>query len=228
MSEKRLIKSYVLRKGRMSDGQRTAYEQLIDVHCLKYEDRLIDFKRIFPDSQKYFLEIGFGMGDVTHAIAEKNPQNAYIGIEVHSPGVGKLLSEIEKKGLNNLIVIEHDAVEVLNNMIPDESLDGIHIFFPDPWQKQKHYKRRLIQPDFTKLLSKKLNPGGYVYSVSDWEDYAEQILEVFSGEESLENKYNHWADPQDWRTETKFERRGLKKNHLIREVFFIKKQKAGD
>jgi len=224
MSEKRLIKSYVLRKGRMSDGQRAAYGQLKDVHCLRYEDRLIDFTRIFPDSQHYFLEIGFGMGDVTHVIAEKNPQNAYIGIEVHSPGVGKLLSEIDKKGLTNLKAIEHDAVEVLNNMIPENSLDGIHIFFPDPWQKKKHNKRRLIQPDFTKLISKKLKPGGYLYAVSDWQDYAEQILDVFSAEELLTNKYEKWADPQDWRTETKFERKGLKKNHLIREVFFIRKE----
>jgi tRNA (guanine-N7-)-methyltransferase len=223
MSEKRLIKSYVLRAGRMSDGQSAAYKKLKDVHCLKYENKLIDFKRIFPDSDNHFLEIGFGMGDVTHAIAEKNPRNAYIGIEVHSPGVGKLLSEIDKKRLTNLKAIEHDAVEVLNNMIPDDSLDGIHIFFPDPWQKKKHNKRRLIQPDFTRLLTKKIKPGGYLYAVSDWEDYAQQILEVFSGEVLLENKYTDWAEPQDWRTETKFERKGLKKNHLIREVFFIRK-----
>ena len=220
MSEKRLIKSYVLRAGRMSNGQRAAYEQLKDVHCLKYEDKKIDYKRIFLDLNKYFLEIGFGMGDVTHAIAEVNPQNAYIGIEVLSPGVGKLLSEIGKKGLRNLKAIEHDAVEVLTNMIPDESLDGIHIFFPDPWQKKKHKKRRLIQPDFTKLLTNKIKPGGYLYAVSDWEDYAEQIIDVFSREETLKNKYKHWADPQPWRTETKFERKGIKKNHQIREVFF--------
>jgi len=206
----------------MSPGQRTAYEKLIDVHCIKYEDKLIDLKRTFPDMEKYYLEIGFGMGDVTHAIAEKNQQNAYIGIEVHSPGVGKLLSEIDKKGLTNLKAIEHDAVEVLTNMIPDNTFDGIHIFFPDPWQKKKHKKRRLIQPDFTKLLTTKLKPGGYLYAVSDWEDYADQILEVFSQTENLRNKYNGWAEPQEWRTETKFERKGLKKNHLIREVFFIR------
>lgn len=208
----------------MSDCQRVAYKHLIGVHCLKYEDKLINYKEIFPDSQSYFLEIGFGMGDVTHVIAEKNRQNAYIGIEVHSPGVGKLLSEIDKKGLSNLKAIEHDAVEVLKFMIPDNSLDGIHIFFPDPWQKKKHYKRRLIQSDFTRLITTKIKPGGYLYAVSDWEDYAEQILEVFSKEEMLENKYARWAEPQKWRTETKFERKGLKKNHLIREVFFIRKQ----
>ncbi len=224
MSEKKLIKSYMLRKGRMSDGQRLAYEKLKDVHCLSYEDKSIDFKKIFPDSGKHFLEIGFGMGDVTHAIAEKNPQNAYIGIEVHSPGVGKLLSEIDKKGLKNLKVIEHDAVEVITNMIADESLDGIHIFFPDPWQKTKHYKRRLIQPDFTRLIATKIKPGGYLYAVSDWEDYAQQILQVFSEEEMLENKFSDWAEPIEWRTETKFERKGLKKNHLIREVFFKRKE----
>ena len=223
MSQKKLIKSYVLRAGRMSPLQRTAYETLKDTHCLKYEDKLIDLKKIFPDFTSNYLEIGFGMGDVTHAIAAQNPQNAYLGIEVHSPGVGKLLSEIESRGLKNLKVIEHDAVDVLTNMIPDNCLDGIHIFFPDPWQKKKHKKRRLIQPEFTALLSKKLKSGAYLYAVSDWEDYAQQILQVFSGEKSLENKYSDWAEPQLWRTETKFERKGLKKNHLIREVFFIKK-----
>lgn len=224
MSENRPIKSYVLRKGRMSDGQRVAYEALNEIHCLKYEENLIDFKRIFPESYNYYLEIGFGMGDITHAIAEKNPQNAYIGIEVHSPGVGKLLSEIDKKNLKNLKVIEHDAVEVLKNMIPDESLHGIHIFFPDPWQKKKHKKRRLIQSEFTSLITSKIKPGGYLYAVSDWEDYAQQILEVFSGEKMLENQYKNWAEPQEWRTETKFERKGLQKNHLIREVFFQRKE----
>lgn len=224
MSEKKLIKSYVLRKGRMSDAQRIAYDKLKDVHCLSYEDQPINFKKIFPESINYFMEIGFGMGDVTHAIAEKNPQNAYIGIEVHSPGVGKLLSEIDKKGLKNLKAIEHDAVEVIKNMIPDESLDGIHIFFPDPWQKTKHNKRRLIQPEFTRLITTKIKPGGYLYAVSDWEDYAQQILEVFSGEQMLENQFHSWAEPIEWRTETKFERKGLKKNHLIREVYFKRKE----
>ncbi len=208
----------------MSDGQRTAYENLKDVHCINYDNNQLDFKELFPDFKHYFLEIGFGMGDVTHILAEKNPQNAYIGIEVHSPGVGKLLSEIEKKGLLNLKVIEHDAVDVLTNMIPDNSLDGIHIFFPDPWQKKKHKKRRLLQPDFTNLLTKKIKPGGYLYAVSDWADYAEQILQVFSSTENLRNKYKNWADPQEWRSETKFERKGLNKNHLIREVFFIKEK----
>jgi tRNA (guanine-N7-)-methyltransferase len=222
MSEKKLIKSYVLRAGRMSTGQRNAYDNLKQIHCIDYEDKLIDYKKIFPDLDKYYLEIGFGMGDVTHRIAENNPENAYIGIEVHTPGVGKLLSEIDKKGLKNLKAIEHDAVEVLMNMIPDESLEGIHIFFPDPWHKKKHNKRRLIQPGFTELLTKKLKTGGYLYAVSDWEDYAEQILNVFSHTENLKNKYTDWAEPQAWRTETKFEGKGLKKKHLIREVFFIK------
>lgn len=206
----------------MSSGQRAAYDSLKDIHCIAYENSLLDFKKIFPRQDLFFLEIGFGMGDVTHSIAEKNPDKGYIGIEVHTPGVGKLLSEIEKKGLKNLKAIEHDAVEVLENMIPDSSLDGIHIFFPDPWQKKKHNKRRLIQPGFTKLLASKLKKGAYLYAVSDWEDYAEQILKVFSGEETLRNSFESWADPQIWRTETKFERKGLKKDHRIREVYFEK------
>jgi len=222
MREKAVIKSYVLRAGRMSTGQRTAYETLKDVHCIPYSEGPIDYKRIFPDLNDIYLEIGFGMGDVTHAIAEENPGKGYIGIEVHKPGVGKLMAEIENKGLKNLKAIEHDAVEVLTNMVPDGSISGIHIFFPDPWHKKKHKKRRLIQPDFTALLARKLKQGGYLYAVSDWEDYAEQILEVFSGEESLKNKYGKWAEPQEWRSQTKFERKGLKKDHLIREVFFEK------
>ena len=222
MSENKLIKSYVLRAGRMSDSQRLAYKTLKDVHCIPYEEKQLDLSRIFPGIDNYYLEIGFGMGDVTHIIAENNRKNGYIGIEVHSPGIGKLLSDIKKKGLKNLKAIEHDAVEVLTNMVPDNSLDGIHIFFPDPWQKKKHNKRRLIQSGFTSLLVKKLKPGGYLYAVSDWEDYAQQILDVFSHTENLKNKYREWADPQDLRSETKFERKGLKKNHLIREVFFIK------
>ncbi|MBN2656600.1 MAG: tRNA (guanosine(46)-N7)-methyltransferase TrmB [Spirochaetales bacterium] len=222
MSEKRVIKSYVLRAGRMSSGQKAAYDTLKDAHCIPYEEKPIEFKRIFPDVDDFFLEIGFGMGDVTHVIARENPHNGYIGIEVHKPGVGKLLAEIENRGLKNLKAIEHDAVEVLENMIPDESITGIHVFFPDPWHKKKHNKRRLIQPEFTALLARKLKKGGYLYAVSDWEDYAEQILSVFSGEKSLKNKYESWADPQEWRTQTKFERKGLKKDHLIREVFFEK------
>ena len=222
MSENKLIKSYVLRAGRMSDGQKAAYEKLRNIHCIQFEDKPIDFERYFPDFNNFYLEIGFGMGDVTHLIAEHNPQNAYIGIEVHTPGIGKLLSEIEKKDLKNLKAIEHNAVEVLTKMIPDNSLEGIHIFFPDPWQKNRHKKRRLIQPSFTRLLAEKLIPGGYLYAVSDWEDYAEQILQVFTETENLKNKYEKWADPQNWRKETKFERKGLNKNHLIREVFFIK------
>ncbi len=222
MSEKKLIKSYVLRAGRMSSAQKKAYETLKEQHCILYKRALLDFNEVFPGTDKHFLEIGFGMGDSTHVIAANNPENGYLGIEVHSPGVGKLLCEIEKKGLKNLKAIEHDAVEVLTEMIPDNSLDGIHIFFPDPWQKTKHKKRRLIQPVFTSLLTRKLKPGGYLYAVSDWEDYAEQILNVFSSTEKLNNKYKDWAAPQEWRPLTKFENKGLRKNHLIREVFFTK------
>lgn len=222
MSEKRVIKSYVLRAGRMSSGQKAAYGRLKDLYSIPYEEKPIDFKRVFPDLNDFFLEIGFGMGDVTHLIAEENPQKGYFGIEVHKPGIGKLLSEIEKKNLKNLKAIEHDAVEVLENMIPDGSLSGIHIFFPDPWHKKKHNKRRLIQPEFTALMASKLVKGGYIYAVSDWEDYADQILSVFSDEKSLKNRYKGWAEPQMWRSQTKFERKGLKKNHLIREVFFEK------
>ena len=163
------------------------------------------------------------MGDVTAKLAQENPNINYIGIEVHKPGVGKLLSEIKKRDLKNLYIIEHDALEVLEQMIGDNSVNGFHIFFPDPWPKKRHHKRRLLQRPRTNLLAQKLAPEGYLYFVTDWFEYAEFALEELNQTENLENKYDGFAEPQEWRGQTKFERKGLNADRSITEIFFVKK-----
>ena len=221
--EKSGIKSYVIRKGRMSSAQQQAYRDLKEKWSLPFEEKLLDFHALFPGKSKVVLEIGFGMGDATHQIAFDNPENAYLGVEVHKPGVGKLLDRIEKRELTNIRIIEHDACEVVRSMIPRDSLGGIHVFFPDPWPKKKHHKRRLIQEPFITELAERLTKGGYFYAATDWEDYAGQILTVLSANTLLENGYDGFADHQEWRPLTNFEQKGLKKSHEIHEVFFVKK-----
>ncbi len=218
---KREIKSYVLRAGRMSKGQRAAWDNLKEKYSIEYSDKLIDFTEIFG-SGNVCIEIGFGMGTATALIAEKNPEMNFIGIEVHRPGVGRLLADIEEKNLCNLKIINFDAVSVLKTMVPEGSVSGFHIFFPDPWPKQKHQKRRLINDNFTQLLVNKLADGGYIYTATDWENYAEQMLQVFNANKNLQNQFPDWAESPLWRPQTAFERKGLDKKHVIRELFFKK------
>lgn len=215
------IKSYVLRAGRMSPAQRKSYDELFPKYSIPYKETEIDLNKFYPDKD-VIIEIGFGMGDATWQIARDNPDNGYIGIEVHTPGVGKLLHQMNFNQVWNLRVIEHDAVEVIDNMLPKNSIAGVHIFFPDPWPKKRHHKRRLIQVDFIKKVLEVVKPGGYIYAVTDWEEYAEHILEVFNNVEGLNNPYNGYAQAQDWRPRTKFESKGLNKNHKINEVLFRK------
>ncbi len=217
----RSVKSYVLRAGRMSPAQQKAYDELSGQYCIPYREGFLSRDDLLKNSKEVIVEIGFGMGDATHQIARDNPDKEYIGIEVHKPGVGKLLHQIAEFSIPNLRIIEHDAVEVLDHMIPDGSIGGFHIFFPDPWPKKKHHKRRLIQSGFVSKLEKKLVPGGYLYAATDWENYAEHILEVLS-ESSLKNKYESYAEPQSWRPGTKFERKGREKSHKIYELMFIR------
>jgi len=166
--------------------------------------------------------MGFGMGKATAIIAENNPNQNYLGLEVHRPGVGKLLGEIRRKNLENLFIIEYDALEVLDKMIPDNSVSAFHVFFPDPWPKKKHHKRRLMQQPNTDLLTRKLLKNGYIYMATDWEPYAEFALEQLTKTPNLRNKYEGYAPHQDWRSETRFEEKGKNAKRLIHELYFIK------
>jgi tRNA (guanine-N7-)-methyltransferase len=216
------IKSYVLRAGRMSEAQRRAWENLAPAYCIPFESRPLNRAEAFGNDQPLIIEIGFGMGVATAIIAEKNPGTNFLGLEVHRPGVGRLLWEIDKRGLKNVRIIEHDAVEVLEQMIPPAAVEGFHIFFPDPWPKKRHHKRRLITRPFTDALVEKLRPGGYVYMVTDWENYADWALTELSATPGLANPHGGFAPPQDWRPQTKFEEKGLAKDHRVRELRLVK------
>ncbi len=231
MNEKpdRRIKSFVLRQGRFSKGQREAFDTIGPYYLVKYSSEVINFKKLFSNDNDTIIEIGFGNGFATAEIADKNRNINYIGIEVYKPGVGNLLRYIGEKKLNNVRIINHDAVEVLDSMIAFSSIAGFHIFFPDPWHKKKHNKRRLINPEFTEKLANRLSPGGYIYAVTDWEDYGIQMQEVLRGCSSLESPFTGYASEENesvsipWRPGTRFEEKGLKKNHKIYESYFIKK-----
>ena len=219
---RREIKTFVLRASRMTDSQKRDYETLSTRWCIPFEKKPLNFADIFNNSNPVVVEIGFGMGAATAIIAEQNPNINYLGLEVHTPGVGRLLGNIRDKNLQNLLIVEHDAMEVLEYMISDNSVSGFHVFFPDPWPKKKHHKRRLMQRPRTNLLSKKLYEGGYVYMATDWEPYAEFALEELSLTENLKNKYDGYAPHQSWRPETKFEHKGLLAERKICELFFEK------
>ena len=218
----RPVRSYVLRSTRMSNLQRRSYRELLPRYSIPFRGETIDPKVVFPDAEKIVAEIGFGMGEATIAMALANPKTGYLGIEVHKPGVGKVLSEIDTQKIENLKVINHDAVEVFQTMLPHASLDGIHIFFPDPWPKKKHHKRRLIQTSFIELVLPRLKEGGYLYCCTDWEEYAQEMLEVCSSTKGLRNNYAGFAEAQKWRPRTKFESKGIDKAHTIRELLFSK------
>ena len=183
----------------------------------------MDFQEVFGDKNEVTLEIGFGSGLATASIALENPGKNYLGVEVHRPGIGHLLWEIEKKNIANIRIIEYDAAGVFEKMIPSDSLAAIHVFFPDPWPKKRHRKRRLIQRPFTETMASRLRKGGYIYMVTDWEDYAFHALEELASCVSLENACANFAAPLSWRPLTSFERKGLAKNHVIRELLFNKK-----
>ncbi|RLD32907.1 MAG: tRNA (guanosine(46)-N7)-methyltransferase TrmB [Bacteroidetes bacterium] len=216
---KRDIKSYVLRVGRLSKLQQRAVETLSDLFCIPFGINILDFEAVFGNKNPVIMEIGFGMGHATIEIAEKNRNKNYIAIEVHTPGVGKVLSEIEKRKLSNLRIIQYDAVDVIRNMIPLAGLEGVHIFFPDPWPKKKHHKRRLIQNGFIKELVLLIKKGGYIYIATDWEDYAQEILPVLGEFNELINPYKGFAEGIKWRPNTSFEKKGLAKNHIIRDIW---------
>jgi len=220
------IKSFVLRSGRMSRAQEKSYKTG-GKFLIPYSEEAADFSRYFGNDHRLMVEIGFGMGMATAEIAEANPGINYLGIEVFRAGIGKLLWEIEKRSLANIRIIEHDAVEVIEKMLTPDSVSAFHIFFPDPWPKKRHHKRRLLQKPFAELLASRLRPGGYLYMVSDWEDYAKEALKVFSAIPELYNPHGEsFAQGLSWRPLTKFERKGLDKNHPIREIYVVKKGMA--
>ena len=219
----RRIRSFVTRAGRLSTAQAKAIETLGPRFCIPYTKQQCDFSQAFGRNAPVILEIGFGMGDTTATIAAGMPEKDFVGVEVHTPGVGSLLKLIGERGLENLRIIQHDAVEVVTNMIAPESLAGVHVFFPDPWHKKKHHKRRLIQPPFVALLASRLAPGGYLHCATDWQPYAEQMLEVLSAEPTLANTAADYAPKPDYRPLTKFEARGLKLGHGVWDLVFRKR-----
>ncbi len=221
ISPQRHIRSFVLRQGRVSNAQRRAVDSLLPLFGIAYDAAPFDFDAAFARHAPKFLEIGFGMGETTARIAADHPQNDYLGIEVHTPGVGGLLRLIDAQRLSNIRIIQHDAVDVVAHMIPPASLSGIHVFFPDPWPKKRHHKRRLLQPAFVHLLASRLQPGGSLHVATDWEAYALQILEVLSGEALLVNSVEGFAPRPDYRPLTKFESRGLKLGHQVRDIVFL-------
>jgi len=216
----RPIRSYVLRQGRVTDAQRRAHDELLPRLGIPFSRSLLDLDRVFGRVAPKILEIGFGMGETTADIASRNPGTDYLGVEVHTPGVGGLLKRIAALGLANVRVIQHDAVDVLEGMIALASLDGVHVFFPDPWPKKRHHKRRLIQPAFVSLLAARMKPGAYLHVATDWEDYAQWILQTLSGEPLLANTAAAYAPRPEHRPLTKFETRGLKLGHGVWDVVF--------
>ncbi len=217
---RRPVRSFVLRQGRMSPAQHRAYDELLPRWGLDFASAPPDFDAVFGRRAPRVLEIGCGMGETTAAIAAARPDVDFIGVEVHAPGVGSLLKQVDALGLSNLRVIRHDAVEVVAQMIPEASLAGIHVFFPDPWPKKRHHKRRLLQPAFVAALAARLVPGGYLHAATDWEEYALEMLATFAAEPRLVNTVEGFAPRPDYRPQTKFETRGLKLGHGVFDLVF--------
>jgi len=224
---KRPIRSYVLRQGRMSGAQRRAYDHLLTRYAIPFRAGPLDLVTAFGRNASTILEIGFGMGETTAAIAAANPELNYLGVEVHTPGVGSLLKLIEAHALANVRIIQHDAVEVVTHTLSPAMLDGVHVFFPDPWPKKRHHKRRLIQPPFVALLASRLRPGGYLHLATDWHDYALQMLEVLDAEPALANTAVGFTPRPASRPPTKFEQRGIKLGHPVWDLVFRRSQ-SGD
>ena len=216
------IRSFVLRQGRVSNAQNRYRDEMLPRVGIPYANAVVDLDAVFGRHAPRILEIGFGMGETTAGIAQAMPERDFIAIEVHTPGVGSLCKQIAEQGIGNIRIVQHDAVEVLRDMVAPDALAGAHVFFPDPWPKKRHHKRRLVQPDFVALLASRIKPGGYVHLATDWQEYAEQMLAVLSAEPLLENTAAGYAPRPHYRPQTKFETRGLKLGHGVWDIVFRK------
>ena len=217
--ERPSVRSYSIRGSRITDAQRAAKDALQKVHGIEFKQEQVDIPALFPKSDKVIMEIGFGMGEATAIIAKNHPNNGYIAVDVHPPGIGKLLARIVENELTNLKVIEEDVHVVLQHMIADESLDGIHLFFPDPWPKKKHNKRRIVNEGFLSLIYPKIKRGGFIHIATDWVPYAVSIQDVFAGSTLFTGGV---IEKPDWRPVTRFEGQGIDKDHAVNDMMYTK------
>jgi tRNA (guanine-N7-)-methyltransferase len=217
--ERPSVRSYSIRGSRITDAQRQAKTALQAIHGIEFKQELIDVNAIFPTSHSIIMEIGFGMGEATAIIAKNHPNNGYIAVDVHPPGIGKLLARIVENNLTNLKVIEDDVHVVLQHMIPNESLDGIHLYFPDPWPKKKHNKRRIVNEGFLSLIHPKIKQGGFIHIATDWVPYAEIIQEVFAASALFTGGV---IEKPEWRPVTRFEGQGIDKDHAVNDMLYTK------
>lgn len=217
------IRSFALRQGRATAGQQKAIDTVWDTYCLDFK-KTYDFKQVFNKDAPLIVEIGFGNGDSLAAMAEANPNLNYLGIEVHRPGIGHLMLLLEEKNIKNVKIYHHDAIEILEQKIPDNSLAGIHLFFPDPWHKRRHHKRRIVRPSFVDLVNRKLMRNGYFHAATDWEHYAGEMLKTLSASNLLMNTGidNEYCKRPDYRPLTKFENRGIRLGHGVWDLIFKK------
>jgi tRNA (guanine-N7-)-methyltransferase len=216
--ERPTVRSYSIRGSRITVAQRQAKTALQIVHGIEFKQEVVDLKAIFPKAEKVIMEIGFGMGEATAIIAKNHPENAYIAVDVHPPGIGKLLSRIDEEKLTNVKVIEDDVHVVLEHMIADHCLDGIHLYFPDPWPKKKHNKRRIVNEGFLKLIHPKLKKGGFIHIATDWVPYAISIQEVFSNSDLFTGGV---IQKPEWRPVTRFEDQGIDKDHAVNDMYYV-------
>jgi tRNA (guanine-N7-)-methyltransferase len=218
--ESRAVRSYKLRGRRITEGQQEAWDRLWPVFGIEYSAQKINLAELFPDSKRIIIEIGFGMGEATAQIAAADPTTGYLAVEVHRPGIGKLLSRIEELELKNVRTIEGDAFEVFEEMIADSSLDGVHLFFPDPWPKARHFKRRIVNQEFIAAVAAKLKTGAFFHIATDWHPYAQWIAEEFTKQSFFTGGE---VERPDWRPLTRFEDQGINKEHPVADFRFIKK-----
>ncbi len=223
----RSIRSFVLRTGRVTTGQARALAELGPRFVLPYTSHATHWDAVFGRTAPRILEVGFGMGEATAQIAQAQPERDFIGVEVHTPGVGALLLHIERLGLTNQRIVQHDAVQVLREMVAPEALAGVHVYFPDPWHKKRHHKRRLVQPGFVDLVASRLAPGGYLHCATDWGPYAEHMLEVLLANEGLVNTAAGYTPRPAWRPLSKFEQRGLRLGYGVWDLVFEKRPIPG-